>query len=118
MSETPRTDALIGRNRKLDKMTDVALYLAEIAESHADLERELTERTRERDEFQRMAGANGLAGLEMGREIEALRAEIERLREAAQEFIRDYIEGDMGDIKSYVRGFSAAITPAGVTHDD
>jgi len=39
---------------------------------------EIEERlTRERDEFLRMAGANGLAGLEMGREIDALRAEVE-----------------------------------------
>ena len=42
---------------------------------------------------------------------DALRAEVEVLREAAQEFIRDYIEGDMGDIKSYVRAFSAALRP-------
>jgi hypothetical protein len=44
---------------------------------------EIEERlTRERDEFQRMAVANGLAGLEMGREIDALRAEVEALRNA------------------------------------
>lgn len=34
---------------------------------------------------------------------------VERLREAAQEFIRDYIDGDMGDIKSYVKTFRAAL---------
>ena len=51
-------------------------------------------------------------------EIDALRAEVEALREAAQEFIRDYIEGDMDDIKQYVRGFRAALTPAEVKHDD
>jgi hypothetical protein len=48
------------------------------------------------------------------KERDALRAEVEALREAAQEFIRDYIDGDMGDIKSYVRGFRAALTPAEV----
>lgn len=36
--------------------------------------------TRERDKLQAMAGANALAGLEVGRDLDALRAEVERLR--------------------------------------
>jgi sugar phosphate isomerase/epimerase len=87
MSETPRTDAarfrLVwkGGAYKVSKsgIDDIEIVGANVAE---DLERELAAVTRERDEFQRLAGANGLAGLALGRDLGALRAEVERLRKA------------------------------------
>ncbi len=117
MSDTPRTD--VEEAKKLGGWSFART-----------LERELAAVTRERDD--------AYANVEdADRELKALRAEVERLteclkhanfqaeeferkwylrldeverlREAAQEFIRDYIDGDMGDIKSYVKTFRAAL---------
>jgi hypothetical protein len=85
MSDTPKEVARlmkrcqigVGGRNAIDDAHDI---MAECYGTLGKLSADLAERTRERDEFQRMAGANGLAGLEMGREIESLRAEVERLR--------------------------------------
>jgi hypothetical protein len=90
MSETPRTDAARIEHARWDEYAKHYWHLPEAMEcapKDADpfavaeeLERELAAVTRERDKLQAMAGANALAGLEVGRENDAFRAEIERLR--------------------------------------
>ncbi len=127
VSDTPRTDAAeVG-----------ALYGTVHCDFARTLERELSAVTRERryweDEAKRYAGnadhwreqCDALRA-EVERLTECLKRaneqaeeferkwylrgdEVERLRETAQEFIRDYIDGDMGDIKSYVKTFRAAL---------
>jgi hypothetical protein len=106
MSDTPRTDAaaIFVWHGVADEQP---LQVVDVNVART-LERELAERTRERNEFQRMAGANGLAGLEMGREIESLCAEVARLRLVLMKISA----GDGADQYDLMRMAYEALTPA------
>jgi hypothetical protein len=45
----------------------------------------------------------------LGEQVVSLRAEVEQLRVAAQTFVQDYENGDMGDLKHYARAMRAAL---------
>lgn len=70
-SDTPRTDAT---QYQWTRTLDLA----------RDLERELATATRERDEWQRIAGANGLTGLAVARDFERELAVVKRERDEAR----------------------------------
>jgi hypothetical protein len=120
-SDTPRTDAL---RKAVERFTDdqkADAYLVGLMQ----LERELTAGRADFTALQRDYGlacklvadmhgaATGRPGegprLGVVEDVAAVRAEVEALRAAQQEFVRDYENGDMGDLKHYARAMRAAL---------
>ncbi len=84
--------------------TPETLPLAELLETGGwpDAAAELTRLHEAHDWQYKMAG-------DRLRRVEKLEAEVEALRAAAQTFVQDYENGDMGDLKHYARAMRAAL---------
>jgi hypothetical protein len=100
----------------------IADFICKLLAVQDEKDNKIAELTHERDKFQVMAGANGLAGLAVGKENDALRAEVERLtgclkraNDQAEEFERRwYLRGD--DVERLRAVFSDLIAGLDKTH--
>ena len=119
MSDTPRTDAAQFRIMQVPSTLENLKGLpmnAVPADFARTLERELTERTRERDEARELAQSNLDAYREARDQRDALRAEVERLRGAVQEAVtHSYNPFEPDNQGAHHKRMLAALTPAEVT---